>query len=156
MGELLPHVLAASRLVDDTTDGVIAADTSWLLDRAGTYLQTQGRPRQARPLAERALALAETTYGPDHPDVGTAVNNLAWILRELGDAASARPLAERALAIAETAHGPEHPAVGVPLDNLVTILHDLGDLPPRDQWPNVPWRSWRPRTAPIIPKSRPL
>ena len=66
----------------------------------------------ARPLAERALAIAETAYGPEHPDVGTALNNLAGILRDLGDLAAARPLAERALAIAETAYGPEHPAVG--------------------------------------------
>ena len=29
------------------------------------------RPGAARPLAERALAITETTYGPDHPDVAT-------------------------------------------------------------------------------------
>ena len=84
----------------------------------------------ARPLAERALAITETAYGPDHPDVGTRLNNLAWILRDLGDPAAARPLAERALAITETAYGPEHPDVGIQLDNLAWILRDLGDPPP--------------------------
>ena len=98
---LLPHVLSAVSVVDDNTDPDIAADASWLLDRAGTYLQTQGRARQARPLLESALTLSETAYGPDHPDVGTALNNLAWILQAVGDPAAARPLAERALAIAE-------------------------------------------------------
>ena len=41
-----------------------------------------------------ALAIAETAYGPEHPDVGTALNNLATILRGLGELAAARPLAE--------------------------------------------------------------
>jgi len=73
---LLPHVLAAVSLVDDTADTDIAADTSWLLDRAGSYLHTQGRPRQARPLLERALALDQTAYGPEHPYVGAILNHL--------------------------------------------------------------------------------
>ena len=46
------------------------------------------------PVAERALALAETAYGPEHPDVGVRLNTLALILRGLGDLAAARPLAE--------------------------------------------------------------
>src|SRR5262245_18669538 len=69
---LLPRGLAAVSLVDDTAytdDPHVAAATSWLLDRAGSYLRTQGRPRQARPLLERALTIAETAYGPEHPDV---------------------------------------------------------------------------------------
>ena len=32
--------------------------------------------------AERALALAETAYGPEHPYVGIALHNLAGILWE--------------------------------------------------------------------------
>ena len=41
------------------------------------------------------------SYGPDHPDVATDLNNLATILQDLGDLAGARPLQERALAIDE-------------------------------------------------------
>jgi tetratricopeptide (TPR) repeat protein len=125
---LLPHVLSAVSVVDDNTDPDIAADASWLLDRAGTYLQTQGRARQARPLLESALTLSETAYGPDHPDVGTALNNLAWILCGLGDLAAARLLAQRALTIAEAAYGRDHPNVGIALNGLAFILRNLGDL----------------------------
>ena len=57
------------------------------------------RLAEARPLQERALAITETAYGPDHPAVATALNNLALILRELGQPDVARPLLERALAI---------------------------------------------------------
>ena len=35
-----------------------------------------------RPFDERALALAETAYGPEHPYVGIALHNLAGILWE--------------------------------------------------------------------------
>jgi tetratricopeptide (TPR) repeat protein len=39
--------------------------------------------------------------GPDHPDVATALNNLASLLQDKGDYADAEPLYRRALAIAE-------------------------------------------------------
>jgi hypothetical protein len=35
----------------------------------------------------RALAIADASYGPDHPNVATALNNLAELLR----ATSRRP-----------------------------------------------------------------
>ncbi len=60
-------------------------DCSWLLDRAATFLQVHGRLGEARPLSERALAITEAVYGPDHPIVGTDLSNLALILRDLGE-----------------------------------------------------------------------
>jgi Tfp pilus assembly protein PilF len=56
---------------------------------------------EARVLMQRALAIDEAAYGPDHPQVATNLNNLAGVLKELGDPAAARPLLERALAIDE-------------------------------------------------------
>ena len=70
-----------------------------------------GAPDQAQPLLERALAIDEAAYGPDHPDVATTLNNLAGILHDLGHPDQARPLPERALAIDEAAYGPDHPTV---------------------------------------------
>ena len=128
---LLPHVLA---VVDHAspeiaaTDPDQAADLSWLLDRAGTYLQVRGRFSEAAELFVQALRIAETAYGPDHPDVATRLNNLALILRDLGEPEQARPLAERALHIDETTHGLDHPAVAIDLSNLAVILQDLGQL----------------------------
>ncbi|HET9895168.1 MAG TPA: TIR domain-containing protein [Streptosporangiaceae bacterium] len=102
---LLPHVLAATShpghlarpAGDQATDG-----TSWLLDRAATYLQhVHTRLADARDLLQRALAIDEAAHGPGHPRVARDLNNLALILRDLGDAAGARPLQERALAITQ-------------------------------------------------------
>jgi tetratricopeptide (TPR) repeat protein len=121
---LLPHVLAALTTDAEQIDPDTAA---WLLDRAGTYLQSRGEPTSARPLFERALSIAEAAYGPDHPTVATALNNLALVLRDLGEPASARPLGERALGIAEAAYGPDHPEVATALNNLALVLRDLGE-----------------------------
>ena len=109
---LLPHVLAAASHFDSLprpAQDAVRADVSWLLDRAAVYLRIHARLAEARPLAERALIIIETAYGPDHPDVAIPLNNLAHILRDLGQPAEARPLAERALTITEAAYGPGHP-----------------------------------------------
>ena len=105
---LLSHVLAATAHHDDANPTAASA-TSWLLDSAAIYQQTHGQPATARPLLERALHIRETAYGPDHLEVATTLNHLAWVLRELGEPAAARPLLERALRIRETAYGPDHP-----------------------------------------------
>ena len=126
---LLPHVLAATGHAEHASEqpGPEAmADVSWLLDRAGTYLQVQARITDARALLERALAIDEAAYGPDHPDVATRLNNLALILQDLGQPQEARPLQERALAITEAAYGPDHPDVATRLNNLAGILRALG------------------------------
>jgi tetratricopeptide (TPR) repeat protein len=122
---LLPHVLAATSLPSPAGHDV-AADTAWLLDRAAAYLQVHGRPADARPLAERALAITEATLDKDHPDVANRLTLLAGIVRDLGLSREARPLAERALAIDEAALGPKHLEVATDLNNLAAIMRDLG------------------------------
>jgi tetratricopeptide (TPR) repeat protein len=92
-----------------------------------------GDPARARPLAERALAIDETSYGPEHPKVATSRNNLALILKDLGDPTEARKLMERALAIDEVAYGPNHPKVATRRNNLAMILQDLGIKPKGDR-----------------------
>jgi tetratricopeptide (TPR) repeat protein len=129
---LLPHVLAVTGFLGHAGDlrhgQETAAAGAWLLDRAGTYLQVRARLPEARPLLERALAIAEAVHGPDHPEVAIRLNNLALILGGLGESAAARPLLERALAITETVYGPGHAAVASRLSNLATILGDLGEV----------------------------
>ena len=96
------------------------------LNNLALILRDLGQPAAARPLQERALAIDEAAYGPDHPDVATDLNNLALILQDLGQPGEARPLQERALAIDEAAYGPDHPDVATDLNNLAMILQDLG------------------------------
>jgi tetratricopeptide (TPR) repeat protein len=65
----------------------------------------------ARPLFERALAISEKSYGPDHPEVAMGLNNLANLLRDTNRLSEAEPLYRRALAIDEKSYGANHPNV---------------------------------------------
>jgi tetratricopeptide (TPR) repeat protein len=123
---LLPHVLAvvghAERL------GVTGEAAGWLLDRASTYLRKRGQYRQARPIAERVLAISEAALGPDHPTVAVNHGNLGDVRKDLGDLVGARAEYERALEIGEAAYGPDHRQVGAHRGSLGSVLRELGDL----------------------------
>ena len=86
-----------------------------------------GRYAEAIPLAREAVALREAALGPNHPDVGRSLGNLAQLLLATGDYAGARPLAERALRINEQAFGAMHPAVAASLGTLAALHHAMGD-----------------------------
>jgi tetratricopeptide (TPR) repeat protein len=122
---LLPHVLAAVAHLDQVAgqpDSAMMMDASFLLDRAGTYLQVHdARLTDARPLLERSLALAETAYGPGHTEVAERLNNLAIILRNLGQPEAARPLLEKAMEIGH----PDPTAIAARMTNLALVLRDL-------------------------------
>jgi hypothetical protein len=54
------------------------------LDRQFHQLYRQGYYAKAARIAKRAAALAEKKIGPDHPNVATALNNLAEMYRAQG------------------------------------------------------------------------
>jgi tetratricopeptide (TPR) repeat protein len=102
---------------------------SWLLDRLGSYRQgALAAYAQAQPLFERALALREKAFGPEHLDTAWSLNNLALLLQNQGDLKGARPLFERALAVVEKGLGPESPATATALNNLAALFRDQGEL----------------------------
>ncbi len=47
-------------------------------------LYQQGRYAEAAKVAKEALKVAEATFGPDHPDVGVSLNNLALMYKAQG------------------------------------------------------------------------
>jgi tetratricopeptide (TPR) repeat protein len=126
---LLPHVLDAAGHAEQLDMPAARETTSWLLDRAATYLRGRAQFTQAKDLLERALAIAEAALDPSDPNVAGRRNNLGIVLWELGDFPGAKTQYERALAIDEAAYGPDHPDVGRDRNNLGNVLQDLGDLP---------------------------
>ena len=124
---LLPHLLAAAGHAERL--GIAGEAASWLSDRASAYLRERGQYRQAKPLAERAVTLAEAALGPDDLEVAWRRDALGRVLHALGDFSGAREQFERALAIGEAALGPDHRDVGTWRNNLGAVLRDLGDLP---------------------------
>ena len=79
---LLPHALAAIEHAERL--GVAGRETGWLLSWASGYFRERGQPRQARPLAERALIVTQTALPPDHEQrspsatTNSAASSKAW------------------------------------------------------------------------------
>jgi tetratricopeptide (TPR) repeat protein len=73
-------------------------------------LEAKGDYAEAEPLYRRALAIAEKAQGPEHPDTGISLSNLAVLLEAKGDYAGAEPYYRRVLAIAEKAGDREEAA----------------------------------------------
>ncbi|MFN9827560.1 MAG: tetratricopeptide repeat protein, partial [Planctomyces sp.] len=68
------------------------------------------------------------SYGPDHTEVATGLNNLANLLRDTNRPSEAEPLYRRLLAISESSYGPNHPQVAICLNNLALLLCDTNRL----------------------------
>jgi tetratricopeptide (TPR) repeat protein len=80
----------------------------------------------AEPLQRRALAIFERALGPEHPNVGMSLHNLAGLRVAQGRYTEAEPLYRRALAIQEKALGPEHPHTATIRDNLAELKEMQG------------------------------
>jgi CHAT domain-containing protein/Tfp pilus assembly protein PilF len=96
------------------------------LNAQAELLYRQGQYKEAIPVAEHALALAETTLGPDHEETASSLNNLAGLYEATGAYAKAEPLYQRALAIRESALGPEHSDTFTTLNNLAELYSTTG------------------------------
>jgi tetratricopeptide (TPR) repeat protein len=90
------------------------------------YLRV-GEYGRAQPIAERQLALDEQFKGPDHPEVGAALSNVAACLQGQGKLSEALTMYERVLAIDERVHGPNHTEVAASLINLGALYLEQGD-----------------------------
>ena len=89
-------------------------------------LRATNRLDEAEPLYHRVVKIIKSSLGPDHPNVATALNNLAELLRATNRLAEAEPLYRRALAIDERSYGPDHPTVA--LNNLAELLRATNRL----------------------------
>ena len=56
----------------------------WHLNNLAELYRAQGRYADAEPLLKRSLAIYEKVLGPDHPDVGLSLNNLAALYNNQG------------------------------------------------------------------------
>jgi tetratricopeptide (TPR) repeat protein len=126
-GQLLPHALAAAEHAEQRATA--RESTGALLNQVGLYRAGRAELPAACATLERALAIKEAAYEPDHPQVAVTLDNLGLVLAELGELPAARARLERALAIREAAYGPDHPEVARTLGNLGGVLRQLGALP---------------------------
>ena len=95
-------------------------------NRQVVRLYQAGKYADAILIARQALQLVEQKFGPDHPNVGTTLNNLALLYHAQGRYAEAKPLYKRTIIIVEKALGPDHPNVGAMLNNLAGLYESQG------------------------------
>ncbi len=98
------------------------------LNKRGTAAYQVGDLPTATAAFEEALQLLERTLGVDHPDVATALNNLALLHYTQGNYAAAEPLYRRSLAIDEKTLGADHPSVATDLNNLALLYKKQGNV----------------------------
>jgi tetratricopeptide (TPR) repeat protein len=121
---LRPHVEAVARAAEGT--GLEKAGS--LLNDLSVHLRRVADYAGSRAAIDRALAIDERAFGPEHPKVAIRVNNLGSVLRAQGDLEGARAAFERALAIDERVYGQDHANVAIRVNNLGSVLRDQGDL----------------------------
>jgi tetratricopeptide (TPR) repeat protein/CHAT domain-containing protein len=97
-----------------------------LLNQKAQDLYRQGDYKQATTVAAQALAVAEKSLGPDHPDVAGSLNSLANAYRAQGRYAEAEALFQRALLIQEKALGQDHAEVAFSMANLAQLYIGQG------------------------------
>ena len=85
-----------------------------------------GHYAEAEQILQQALTIQEKTFGPEHPDVATSLNNLALLYQAQGRYAEAEPLLQRALQIRQRVLGPKHPDSIASLRYLAALYHDEG------------------------------
>ncbi|HSR77339.1 MAG TPA: CHAT domain-containing tetratricopeptide repeat protein [Xanthobacteraceae bacterium] len=96
------------------------------LNKQYLKLYEQGRYSEAIPLAQRVLAIVEKSLGPNHPDVGTLLYDIATLYYAQGRYAEAEALFKRSLAIGEKSFGPDNPRVASVLSNLAALYDRQG------------------------------
>ena len=95
--------------------------------RQATTLREKGKFTEALPLSQRALAISEKSFGPQHQNTAATLCNLAILYQCMGDYAKALPLYERSLAIREKTLGPRHRDTAFSLNGLAHLHQAMGD-----------------------------
>lgn len=110
----------------EATLGDESLATSYL--NLASIQKDQGNLDEARASIERALAIDQQHFAPDHPTLATSYSNLASIQQDQGDLTAARASMERALAIDQQHFAPDHPVFATRYSNLASIQRAQKDL----------------------------
>jgi tetratricopeptide (TPR) repeat protein len=125
--------LAATADAWSARAGRVDEDEAELADIEGLLYDAKGDPLAAKPYYERALALREKLYGPDHLMVALSLNNHAGVPYTLGKLEEARALHERAKAIREKTLGPVSSDLAVTLNAIAAIDESEGKYDAAEQ-----------------------
>ena len=102
----LTKIALLTVLIVSSTRLAYAQEKLWNeLNTKVVRLYRQGQYSEALKIAEEALSVAKRTFGSDHPNVATSLNNLAELYHAQAKYAEAEPLYKQVLTIREKALG---------------------------------------------------
>ena len=110
------------------------ADLAFVTGALGTGLFHMGRLDEARTYLARSLALRRAIYGPDHPEVAEALNNLGLVRAAQGDLGAAKKLVTKALALREKATPPNPAELAESYSNIGTLHFNLNEFQEAQTW----------------------
>ncbi len=96
-----------------------------ILHNLGMAHEALGNYAAAEPLLRRALAIAESSKGPDSESAANRLNSLGSLLIDTGEFREAEQLLKRSLALWETLKGPASRDAGRVLNNLGSLYRDM-------------------------------
>jgi tetratricopeptide (TPR) repeat protein/tRNA A-37 threonylcarbamoyl transferase component Bud32 len=103
-----------------------SVDEAQLANSLGNSLSAQSKLDEALAAYQRARDLWTAALGPEHPSVGTALNNIGIVQRKQGNYSDALVSMNEALRIREATLGPSHPRVADARYNIGNVLRQLG------------------------------
>jgi tetratricopeptide (TPR) repeat protein len=124
----LPHAEAALRLAKTAHGEQDHPDVAESLNNVAACLKGLGRPDEALPKYEAALAMRQRIFQGDHPDVAEGLGNLALCLDDLGKSSEALAMLGDALAMLQRIYKGDHPDVALGLNNIAFCLNGQGRL----------------------------
>jgi tetratricopeptide (TPR) repeat protein len=101
---------------------------AYLANQISKPLKQLCRFAEAERLLRKAVAMTENIAGTEHPNVATALNNLAQLLHNIGKLEDVESLFRRSLEIDQHNFGTDHQTVARDLHNLAQYLGDANRL----------------------------
>ena len=99
-----------------------------LLTALGEFDYHRGSPKLAVLSWQKIQQYREKTFGKDHPETLTSMNNLASTLKAMGDHSGAKVLEEYVLERRKVLLSEDHPDTLSSMNNLAATLKAMGDL----------------------------
>ena len=97
-----------------------------LYERFADHFRTRGAPPGTHAWYESEIAVAEKTFGPEHPKVASLLADVAQVAARAGAEEGARALMERSISLTEKLHGRDHLKVANRLAALAQMLEETG------------------------------
>ncbi len=123
--QALDYRQKAVALVDKIADPIAWAEAQ---GKVALMLFKLARYAEAEPIMREIASVLERKLGSMHPEVATALNNLAQLLQATNRLEEAEYLYRRALVIDKTNYGADHANVARDLNNLATLLQATNRL----------------------------